>query len=103
MAELAKFARPVMRTPRGFHPNETGRELGDKRQYLLPGEPLCDDDMPMNIDAMDAHHIFCKIDPQCCNLCHGGPSYCWSWLSCTQPSWPRRDDVSSGWVHSISL
>jgi len=30
--------------------------LGDKRQHLLPGEPLFDDDVPMDIDAMDAHH-----------------------------------------------
>src|SRR6266436_1358692 len=67
MAAFAKLPRPVMRTARGFHPNETGRELGDKRQHLLPGETLLHNDVPMGIDTMDAHDVLCDIDAECCN------------------------------------
>jgi hypothetical protein len=55
-------------------------------QELLPGETLLHNDVPMSIDAMDAHDILCAIDPACRNLCHGGPSCSCKWLSLLQPS-----------------
>ena len=42
----------------------------------LPEEALLHDDIPMGIDAMDAHDVLCDIDAECCNLCRGGPSCC---------------------------
>src|SRR5215510_14152510 len=64
--KLRELPRPVMRPTRGFHADETRRQLGDKRQHFPPGEPLLHDDVPMRINAMDTHHILCDIDAYCC-------------------------------------
>jgi hypothetical protein len=57
VAKLGKLPRPVMGPTGGRHPKEAGRQLCDERQELLPGEPFLHDDVPVGINAMDAHNV----------------------------------------------
>jgi hypothetical protein len=51
-----------MRPAQGFPANEPRRQRGANGQDLLPSQPLLHDHMPLGIDAMYAHAMFCDID-----------------------------------------
>ena len=111
--------RPVATHPRGapdrgrsVHcphlPQSTGSpavcgQYLEARQELLARHLLVQHDVPLGVDTMELEYLFSRINPQCANLAHGGPSCERGDDSC----YPHHDrhppGCIAGWVHTIRL
>src|SRR5262249_50659871 len=72
--ELGDFARPIMCTAAGLHPDQTRRQLSEERQHLLASELPGHDDLALGIDPVHLEHLLCKVEPDGGISGHGRPS-----------------------------
>jgi hypothetical protein len=53
MTELLDLSCPVVRRGAGLHPDQTGRQLLEERQYLTSAQLAANDDHTLRVDTMN--------------------------------------------------
>src|SRR5262245_23478588 len=59
VAQQRYLPRPVGCTTPGFHPDEIGRQLRDRRSQLAPGHALRHYHLSSFIDSVELEYLFC--------------------------------------------
>src|SRR4029453_8505834 len=77
MAVRSKAARPVMRAPAGFYPNQCRGELRNKAQDLRAIEPFAYQNRPVRIHPHEMKHLFCHVDADYAKLLFHGTRLLW--------------------------
>jgi hypothetical protein len=57
----------------GFHPDETGRKLGQEKRKLFPAQLLLENGFSVAVDTVKLEDVLGEIDSECGHF-HGGPS-----------------------------
>ena len=86
MTELLDLSCPVVRRGAGLHPDQTGRQLLEERQYLTSAQLAANDDHTLRVDTMNLEYRLREIDANRDDIPHWmAPLIMWSLTATT--SW----------------
>ena len=68
MAQLADLAAPEMRAATGLHCHNTGLQLAEEGQHLIPPQLFTQLRPTRDVSPMDLKHILRKVEPDRGNL-----------------------------------
>ena len=77
VAHPLQLTRPVVRAGASLHADKTGRQSGEKVEYLAPAQLLAKDWITVMIRAMNLEDRLCQIQTDCSNVRHVDASCRW--------------------------